>query len=194
MRRPFALVLLSGLGGALFGVAVSHIPSPEDPALFWIGNFSAPWTVLPFLTGRLQWSWSWAAAAGLVADVACVAGFYGGFITADPGRLGLPASTPGVELALTGAERWIAFIAPWVVLAMATGLAYGALGFWWRKSRSLVAGVAVVVPFIAEPLLWRLYRGFLPGPVYVWLVELAVGDSALVWVSRRLNLGGRQSL
>ena len=194
MRRPLALVLLSGLGGALFGVAVSHIPSPEDPALFWIGNFSAPWAVLPFLTGRVQRSWSLAAAAGLVADVACVAGFYGGFITADPGRLGLPASTPAVELALTGAERWIAFIAPWVVLAMATGLAYGALGFWWRQSRSLAAGVAVVVPFIAEPLLWRLYRGFLPGPVYVWLVELAVGALALVWVSRRLNLGARQSL
>ena len=194
IRRPLALLLCFGLCGALFGIAVSHIPSPEDPALFWVGNFSAPWALLPFLTGRAQRSWSWAAAAGLVADVACVAGFYGGFITADPGRLGLPASTPAVELAVTGAERWITFIAPWVVLAVATGLAYGALGFWWRKSRSLVAGIAVVVPFIAEPLLWRLYRGFLPGPTYLWLVELALGAAALVWVRRRLNLGARQSL
>jgi len=125
IRRPLALLLCFGLCGALFGIAVSHIPSPEDPALFWVGNFSAPWAV---------------------------------------------------------------------VLAVATGLAYGALGFWWRKSRSLVAGIAVVVPFIAEPLLWRLYRGFLPGPTYLWLVELALGAAALVWVRRRLNLGARQSL
>jgi len=194
VRRPLALLLTFGAGGALFGAAISHIPAPEDPALFWIGNFSAPWAVLPFLTGRAQRSWSWAAAAGLAADVACVAGFYAGFITAAPGRLGMPASTPTLELVITGLADWLGFIAPWVLLATATGLGYGLLGWWWRWSRSLVAGVAVVAPFIVEPLAWRLYRGFLPGPFYVWLVELAVGAGALVWMIRRLRLPARQRL
>lgn len=194
VRRPLALLLTFGAGGALFGAAISHIPAPEDPALFWIGNFSAPWAVLPFLTGRAQRSWSWAAAAGLAADVACVAGFYAGFITAAPGRLGMPASTPTLELVITGLADWLGFIAPWVVLATATGLGYGLIGWWWRWSRSLVAGVAVVAPFIVEPLAWRLYRGFLPGPLYVWLVELAVGAGALVWMISRLRLPARQRL
>ena len=194
MGRPIWLLLGFGIGGALFGAAVSHIPSPEDPALFWIGNFSAPWAVLPFLTGRAQRSWSWAAGAGLVADVACVAGFYAGFLTADPNRLGLPASTPELHLVVTGVRSWLTFIAPWVVLATVTGVAYGLLGCWWRRSRSLVAGVAAVAPFIAEPGLWSLYRGFLPGPTYLWLVEVAVGVVALAWVLRSPASPARQSL
>src|SRR2546430_7216602 len=107
MVRRLPLLLTFAIGGALFGAAVSHIPSPDDPALFWIGNFSAPWAVLPFLTGRAQRSWTWAAGAGLVADVACVAGFYAGFITADPNRLGLPASTPELDLVVTGVAQWL---------------------------------------------------------------------------------------
>jgi hypothetical protein len=75
MARRLTLLALFAIGGACFGFAVSHIPSPRDAAIFWIGNFSAPWAVLPFLTGRFQRSWIWAAAAGVVADVACVAGF-----------------------------------------------------------------------------------------------------------------------
>ncbi len=194
MSRRLGLLVGFGVGGALFGVAVSHIPAPDDPALFWIGNFSAPWAVLPFLTGRAQRSWRWAAAAGLVADVACVAGFYGGFLTADPNRLGLPASTPVTELVITGLAGWITFIAPWVVLAVATGLLYGVLGCWWGRSRALIAGVAVAVPFVAEPVLWWLYRGFLPGPAYLWLVEIAVGAAVLLFLIRGLKLPARQSL
>src|SRR5438034_10584837 len=121
MVRAAALLLGFAVGGALFGAAVSHIPSPSDPAIFWIGNFSAPWAVLPFLTGRAQRSWSWAAAAGLAADVACVAGFYAGFITADPSRLRRPASPPTLALVLTVLADWSGFPAPWVLLATATG-------------------------------------------------------------------------
>src|SRR2546430_3209347 len=106
MVRRLPLLLTFAIGGALFGAAVSHIPAPDDPALFWIGNFSAPWAVLPFLTGRAQRSWRWAAAAGLVADVACVAGFYGGFLTADPHPLRVPPSPPGTQPVITGLAGW----------------------------------------------------------------------------------------
>ena len=192
--RPLALLLGFAAGGFVFGNLVSRIPSPDDPALFWIGNFSAPWALLPFVTGRAQRSWTWAAATGVVADIACVAGFYAQFVTADAGRLGFSASTPQIELVTTGVVRWLAFIAPWVGLATATGLAYGVLGRLWRRSRSRVAVVAAVAPFVAEPLAWRLYRGFLPGPAYLWLVELAVGAVVGGWMVTRTRLPAGESL
>jgi len=194
MSRRLALLLGFAAGGFLFGNLASRIPSPNDPALFWIGNFSAPWALLPFLTGRAQRSWPWAAAAGVLADIACVAGFYAQFVTADVGRLGLPGGTPQIELVSIGVVRWLAFIAPWVALATATGLAYGVLGQVWRQSRSALALVAVVAPFVAEPLAWRIYRGFLPGPAYIWVVELAVGVAVLGWMVSRRRLPARQSL
>jgi hypothetical protein len=174
--------------GLLFGAAISHIPSPDDPRIFWVANFSAPWALLPFVAGRFQPSWRLAALSGLVADVACVAGFYAGFITADAGRLGLSASTPQAELVLTGLVRWITFIAPWVVLAVGAGATYGLLGCWWGRSRAAPAAVAVVAPFVVEPLAWWLYRGFVPAPVYLWAVELAVGGAILAWTMRKRRL------
>jgi len=176
------------LGGFLFGAAISHIPSPDDPSVFWVANFSAPWALLPFVAGRFQTSWRWAAVAGLAADVACVAGFYAGFITADAGRLGLPASTPQLELVLAGLTHWITFIAPWVVLAVGTGTGYGLLGCWWGRSRAPLAAVAVVAPFVLEPLAWWLYRGFVPSPLYLWAVEIAVGGAILAWTMRKGRL------
>ena len=194
MVRAGALLVGFAVGGALFGAAVSHIPSPEDPAVFWIGNFSAPWAVLPFLTGRVQRSWTWAAAAGLVADVACVAGFYGGFLTADPGRLGMSPDAPLGSLVATGLYNWLRFIAPWVVFATVTGTVYGALGWWWARARAIVPAVGVAMPFLAEPVAWWLYRGFVPAPAYLWLIEITVGVAVLAWMGRRLRLPARKSL
>ena len=191
MVRRLPLLLTFAIGGALFGAAVSHIPSPDDPALFWIGNFSAPWVMLPFLSGRAQRSWLWAAGAGLVADVACVIGFYAAFLTMDPARLGMPSSAGVADRLLTGISNWATFIAPWVVLAMATGLVYGLLGCWWGRSRSLVAAAAVVAPFAAEPWLWRMYRGFLPGPGSLWLGEIAVGLVVVAWLLRERSRPAR---
>ena len=194
VRRPVALLLAFVLGGTLFGAAVAHIPAPSEPTLFWIGNFSAPWAVLPFLAGRGQRSWIWAVAAGVSADIACVVGFYAGFITADPGRLGLPPSTPSLQLVTAGMALWLNFIAPWLALALMTGAGYGLLGWWWGRSRPLIAGLAVMAPFIAEPLAWRIYRGFFPGPYVLWLVELVAGVIILAWTLRRIRPAGQQRL
>jgi hypothetical protein len=163
VSRRLALLVSFGIGGALFGAAVSRIPSPSDPAIFWIGNYSAPWAMLPFLSGRFQRSWTWAAAAGIVADVACVAGFYAAFLTADPGRLGLSGESTEATLVATGLVRWVAFIGPWLVLATVTGFVYGMLGCWWGRSRSIVSVAAAVAPFVAEPVAWWLYRGSSPA-------------------------------
>jgi hypothetical protein len=79
------------------------------------------------------------------------------------------------------------FIAPWVAVAIGAGVLYGLLGRWWGKSRSIVAGVAIALPFIVEPVLWRVYVGFGQGPLVMWLVEVAVGITLLGWafVARR---------
>ena len=181
-KRKFALLVAFALGGALFGFAVSSIPSPSDPTVFWVGNFSSPWAVLAFLAGWSQRSWLWAACSGALADIACVVGFYCRFLTLDPSAFGLPRSTDVMTVALTSAGHWIVFVSPWIGLAVGAGLIYGSLGRWWGRSRSLIAGAAVAVPFIAEPLLWPIYEGFYKGPTFVWIAEVAVGLLVMSWV------------
>jgi hypothetical protein len=181
-RRKFVLLGAFAIGGALFGFSVSSIPSPSDPTVFWVGNFSSPWAVLAFLAGWSQRSWLLAAFAGAVADIACVMGFYFRFLTLDPSAFALPRSTDVMTVALTSAGHWIAFVSPWIGLALAAGLMYGSLGQWWRRSRSFIAGAAVAVPFIAEPWLWPLYDGFYKGPTVLWMAEIAVGLLVLAWV------------
>jgi hypothetical protein len=181
-RRKFVLLGAFALGGALFGFSVSSIPSPSDPTMFWVGNFSSPWALLAFLAGWSQRSWLWAACAGALADIACVVGFYFRFLTLDPDAFGLPRSTDVMTVALTSAGHWIVFVSPWIGLAVGAGLIYGSLGRWWGRSRSLVAGAAVAVPFVAEPLLWPIYDGFYKGPTFVWIAEAVVGLLVLSWV------------
>ena len=55
----------------------------------------------------------------------------------------------------------------------------------------MIAGVSIALPFIAEPVAWRVYDGFARGPLAVWLVEIAVGITLLGWVlaTRRPQIG-----
>jgi hypothetical protein len=185
MRRKWVLLVLSALAGLLLGWFMSSLPAPSDIGTFWVGNFSAPWAVLAFGAGWAQQSRIWAAAAGVVAEVACVAGFYGQFLVGevvDPGRLGLPHSTAPLTLIGTAVSEWLSFIAPWVAVAIGAGVVYGLLGRRWGESRSIVAGVAIALPFIVEPAAWRAYDGFGRGPLVLWLVEVAVGVAILGWV------------
>jgi hypothetical protein len=189
MRRPWILLVLCALAGLLLGVLMSSLPAPSDVGTFWVGNFSSPWAVLAFLAGWGQKSRIRAAVAGVAAEVACVVGFYGQFLVGavvDPRRLGFVDSTDALTLIRTAVSQWLWFIAPWVVVAIGAGVVYGLLGRWWGKSRSIVAGVALALPFIVEPAAWRVYVGFGQGPLVLWLVEVAVGIAILGWV-----IGGR---
>src|SRR6266536_1304167 len=75
------------------------MPSPHSVTVFWVGNFSSPWPVLAFFAGRSQRSWIWAVCTGAVAEVACVFGFYGRFLSLDPGGLGRDPSSLASPLA-----------------------------------------------------------------------------------------------
>jgi hypothetical protein len=196
MRRSGVLLILSALAGALLGLFMESLPAPSDTGTFWVGNFSAPWAVLAFAAGWAQRSKLWAAIGGVAAEVAIVAGFYGQFLVgdfADPRKLlgseRYPGHLPFIE---TAVANWLSLAAPWLVLAIGAGVVYGLLGRWWGQSRSIVAGVAIALPFFVEPLAWRVYDGFLKGPLTVWAVEMAAGIALLGWVfTARRPLAGR---
>ena len=190
------LLVLSALAGALLGLFMSSLPAPSDIETFWVGNFSAPWAVLAFGAGWAQRSRLWAAIGAVAAEVAIVVGFYGRGLVgdfADPRNLLGPAPYPGLlPFIETAVANWLSFAGPWVVLAIGAGVLYGLLGRWWGQSRSIVAGVAIALPFLVEPVLWRVYDGFLKGPLVVWFVEIAVGITLLGSVlTARRPLTGR---
>ncbi len=180
------MLVLSVLAGALLGLFMESLPAPSDPGTFWVGNFSAPWAVLAFAVGWAQRSRLWAAIGGVAAEVAIVVGFYGQFLVgdfADPRKLLGPEPYPGhLPFIETAVANWLSFAGPWMVLAIGAGVVYGVLGRWWGQSRSIAAGVAIALPFFVEPFAWRVYDGFLKGPLVVWAVEMAAGIAVLGWV------------
>lgn len=192
MRRPFVLLISSALAGLLLGRFMSSLPAPSSIETFWVGNLSSPWAVLAFLAGWSQRSRAWAATGGVAAEVACVAGFYVKLLFVDPDHLGLPHSTDAVTLIGTGVSQWLWFIAPWVAVAVPAGVVFGLVGRWWGESRSIVAGVAVALPFIVEPAVWRVRVGFGQGPTVIWFAEVAIGIAILGWFvgSRRPVIDG----
>jgi hypothetical protein len=190
MRRAWMKLVLAALAGVSLGLFMSSLPAPSDVGTFWVGNFSSPWAVLAFFAGWSQRSRIWALAAGVAAEVACVAGFYGPFLVGDlvdPRRLGLLDSTDALSLIGTAVSQWLSFIAPWLVVAIGAGVVYGLLGRWWGESRSIVAGITIALPFMLEPAAWRIYDGFGKGPLAVWIVEAAVGIAILGWVIAARN-------
>ena len=159
------------LAGALLGLFMESLPAPSDTGTFWVGNFSAPWAVLAFAAGWAQRSRLWAAIGSAAAEVAIVVGFYGQGLVGDfvnPRNLLGPEPYPGhLPFIETAVANWLSLAAPWLVLAIGAGVVYGVLGRWWGQSRSVVAGVAIALLFFVEPLAWRLYDGFLKGPLAV---------------------------
>ena len=179
-RQCFAFAL----GGFAYGLVTSRIPSPHGGGVFWVGNLCAPWLVLAFMAGRAQRSLGSAALAGALTEIACVVGFYVQFLTLDALRLGLPHQTPLTEVATTSLSRWLVFISPWLVAALAAGPAYGVLGQLWGRSKALVSGLALALPFLAEPALWPLANGYYKGPGLIWAGEVTLGLLIVVAVLR----------
>jgi hypothetical protein len=196
MRRSWVLWFLSVLAGALLGVFMSSLPRPSDTATFYIGNFSAPWAVLAFGVGWAQRSKLSAVLVGVAAEVACLVGFYGQSLVGDfqdPRRLLGGDPYPGLlQFTETVVTRWLSYyIGPWFVMAIGAGVVYGLLGRRWGQSRSIVAGVALALPFFAEPFVWNMFGPI--GPLAVWAVEIAAGTAVLGWVLlARRRLAGHQ--
>ena len=180
-RRPFLLLVVTALAGLMYGIFTVHLPAPDEVTVFWVGNFASPWLVLAFLAGWSQRSPIWAAAAGALADVAAVVGFYGSFLfldNLDP----LQQSTPFLARAASNMGQWLGFVSPWLAIATLAGLSYGLIGYWWGRTRSVIAGVLVGLPFVLEPLGWTVIKGYLPHPYSIWIIEAVLGMGVLVWI------------
>jgi len=174
MPRRLLLIVAFTLAGWALGVLDSRIPMPSSATVFWLGNLGSTWLVLPFLAGWVQRSRPWALAGGLLASVASMVGF---FLLG--GAWG-PAS--------------FAFVASWILVGAMAGAVYGLFGESWGRSRALLDGLALALPFVLEPWAWSLGLGYSQGRLPVWYAETAVGLLLLVWVivaSRRRQARGR---
>ncbi len=149
------------LAGWAFGLLDSRIPMQHASGVFWAGNLGAPWLVLPFCAGWLQRSGRWAVLAGVLACAAAMVGFFG------------PGSGWGSASA--------AFVTGWIAVGALTGGLYGRFGFAWGRSRTLLDGLALAVPFLLEPLAWSWGLGYSQGRLPIWDVEMAVGVVLVVW-------------
>jgi hypothetical protein len=194
--RIFAAFLIT-VGAALFGYVLSNLPEPSDRSAFWIGNFSAPWAALAFVAGWSQRRVVPAMLVAVLAEAACVVGFYDlpghliGFCQGMPLDycLGAPQGTSPIWLELTLFQMWLRGSAgQWLIAGVGAGVVYGYLGAWWGRTRSLVPAALLVLPFFVEPLAWQAYEGHLRGPAFIWGCEALAGAgllAAMVLVSRR---------
>jgi hypothetical protein len=183
---------------------MARLPLSDVPSDFWIGNFSAPWAVVPFVAGWSQRRVVPAMLVAVLAEVACVVGFYDlpgmltGFCKGMPLDycLGAPQGTSPVSLELTLFQIWLRGSAgQWLIAGVGAGVVYGYLGAWWGRTRSLVPAALLVLPFFVEPLAWQAYEGHLRGPAFIWGCEALVGAGLLavmVLASRRLPLRGAE--
>ncbi len=162
MRRRLLLIAAFILAGWAFGMLDSRIPMPGSSAVFWAGNVGSTWLVLPFLAGWALRSRPWALAGGLLAGTASMVGFFG------PGGAWGPASS--------------AFVASWLLLGALAGVAYGLFGESWGRSRALLDGLALALPFILEPWAWSRGFGYAQGPLPIWYLETSCGLALLAWV------------
>jgi hypothetical protein len=200
VRSRIIAALLITLGAALFGYLMARLPPPDVPSAFWIGNFSAPWAVVAFVAGWSQRRVVPAMLLAVLAEVACVIGFYdllGTLTSYCRGMpldycLGAPQGTSPIWLELTLFQMWLRGSAgQWLVVGVGAGVVYGYLGAWWGRTRSLVPAALLVLPFFVEPVAWQAYEGHLRGPAIIWLCEALVGAGLLavmILVSRRLPL------
>ena len=185
-------LMVGVLTGLTFGRVMSLIPSPHSSSIFWIGNLCAPWLVIAFAAGASQRTAPRAALGGLLAESSCVFGFYASFLFHGPTALGLPPNTSLQDFVIPALTHWLRFIAFWLVVATASGTVYGLLGHGWRRSAPVVTGLAVGLPFIAEPGLWTLRDHQFKGPWSIWALEVVFGlllTAILILRSVKLKAG-----
>lgn len=158
MRRT-ALCVVAGL---LVGYAFHSIKGVSDPSVFWVGNLSWPYLLVPALACPGSSSLQQACVRASGAATAMVLGFYNVFTVfgATAINFGLPTGTPRSTVLVTAARNYIDLNVlgsggmPWIPVAAASGTAIAGV-FWFclRHSRLRAFWVLICALGLAEPLL-----------------------------------------
>jgi hypothetical protein len=131
----------------------------RGPFLLAVSNVGTFWVMLAFGAGLLARSRTHAAACGVVASFAAMFSYYDALHLA--GRASL-------SLTLHVAK-------PWLVAALFCGACYGVMGYFWRTRRLKLAALALVAPFLLEPVAWLLRRHPVPPRLSICVLELILG-------------------
>ena len=124
--RTFALVIALGIAiGVLTVFAQGALPGTWKT---W-ANSGAVWLAPAFFVGSFMSTDRVAAAAGFVALVAAIAGYY-----------------VSVPVIVEGASSDVRSVTVWVVAALVGGPVLGMAGHWWRDDRALrrIAALAIL--------------------------------------------------
>jgi hypothetical protein len=142
----------------LFG-RLGFTMTQRGPVLLAVSNVGSFWLGLGFLVGLLARSRKHAALCGAVALLAAMFGYYDALHLA--GR---------ASLTLT-----LHIARPWLVAALLCGAFYGVMGYLWRTRRLRLAAVALVGPFLLEPVAWLVRVHPVAPRLSICLLELILG-------------------
>jgi hypothetical protein len=191
MRKDLLRTSAVVVGALAFGVLVSVVKGNGSGLRDAIGNTSAPWLILPFLTVlylRVR-SPLRGSLVGLAASMAALSGFYvtNSFVL----QLGPHSWTDDLRLTVGAGRMFFA-------LAIVSGPFFGAIGAWWNRTHSTWLAVLVAALFVVEPLTSWLYGSLqhrtATGLAPVWFGEIALGVCACVataTLAQRAQRGSR---
>jgi hypothetical protein len=195
-RFRIALVLV---GAFAFGLLAAWAKGQNTDGLSTIsqvrsdlGNLSTPWLLVAFIAGTQSNRSRSGALLGFLATMSALLGFY--LLTSlivDLGGHGIPDNL--------GRELWANRI--YLVSGALSGPVFGALGAWWRKTRSLHASVVAGALLIGEPIVLAGLGVLFPATVVgrnaisvaVYASELALGLVVLVLARSRVSASLRQA-
>jgi hypothetical protein len=139
------------LGAALaFGAVAAWAKGPGTDGVRAIsqvrsaaGNLSAPWVLVAFAAGAQTPRIRSAAVLGLLATMTALVAFYA--VTTLFMDLGGHGYGGNLRLELSANRGYLEG-------GLVSGLLFGALGGWWRRSRPVRASILVGVLLMAEPI------------------------------------------
>jgi len=121
-----------------------------------LGNLSTPWLLVPFIAGTRCFRRRTAALVGLLATVTALAGFY--LLTTFVVDLGHHGVLGDLRLEFSANRGYFEG-------GLVTGPLFGALGCWWRQTRTVPASIVAGTLLMAEPLVLLAGGTFGPGRV-----------------------------
>lgn len=175
------VVLFALVASASFGAADQYLGSLLVHGWgHWtteVSLLSAPWLVLPFLTGSTQRSGVRATLVGLVCTFAALAGY--GLMTLSP--------VEGAHLDVTGVTGFVRSDPPVFLGAALFGPLYGWLGHRWRNGRSLLAALVPAATLALEPAARVIVGWNIIAVPAVWLSEVGLGVAFAAYCVARVR-------